>query len=165
MSHARQWITTISLYSSRYEKCRMPVTQCRTVTSLDVTDSLHSSWYEETINHAMSHARQRIITSSLYSSRHEEMSHAQWHNIARPHHWTLPDSPRGFFVCEQTHTNKLLTSLSLTSTTFILTDVGRLVTSAKEVMFSSLFVCLSVSNFVQKSYETELHEILREGWQ
>ena len=35
----------------------------------------------------------------------------------------------------------------------------KFITSAKEHMFSSLFVCLSVSNFVQK------HEIFREGWQ
>jgi len=32
----------------------------------------------------------------------------------------------------------------------VLTLVSLLITSAKEVMFSSLFVCLFVSNFVQK---------------
>ena len=37
------------------------------------------------------------------------------------------------------------------------------IASAKEVMFSSLFVCLFVSNFVQKL--PDLHEIFREGWQ
>jgi len=33
------------------------------------------------------------------------------------------------------------------------------------VMFSSLFVCLSVSNFAGKNFRTDLHEIFREGWQ
>jgi len=41
---------------------------------------------------------------------------------------------------------------------------GPFVTSAKEVMFSSLFVCLSVSNFAQKR-PNGLHEIFRETWQ
>jgi len=43
-----------------------------------------------------------------------------------------------------------------------------LLTFAKEVMFSSLFVCLSVcltvSNFAQ-NLRTDLHEIFRKGWQ
>jgi len=39
------------------------------------------------------------------------------------------------------------------------------ITFAKEVMFSSLFVCLSVSNFAEKNFRTDLHEIFREGWQ
>ena len=32
-------------------------------------------------------------------------------------------------------------------------------------MFSSLFVCLFVSNLVQKNFPTDLHAIFREGWQ
>jgi len=32
-------------------------------------------------------------------------------------------------------------------------------------MYSSLSVCLSVSNFAQKNFRTDLHEIFREGWQ
>jgi len=41
------------------------------------------------------------------------------------------------------------------------------VTSAKEVMFSSLFVCLSVCLLatLRKNFWTGLHEIFREGWQ
>ena len=41
------------------------------------------------------------------------------------------------------------------------------VTSAKEVMFSSLFVCLSVCLLatLRKNFQTDLHEIFREGWQ
>jgi len=39
--------------------------------------------------------------------------------------------------------------------------ITNIVTSAKEVMFSSLFVCLCVSNFSQKLQ----NEIFREGWQ
>jgi len=39
------------------------------------------------------------------------------------------------------------------------------ITSAKEVMFSSLVVCLSVSNFAQKNFEMDLHEIFREDKQ
>ena len=34
-----------------------------------------------------------------------------------------------------------------------------------EVMFPSLFVCLSVRSFVQKNFRTDLHEFLRKGWQ
>jgi len=45
------------------------------------------------------------------------------------------------------------------------------VNSAKEVMFSSLLVCLSVCRFVgllatlRKNFRTDLREIFREGWQ
>jgi len=45
---------------------------------------------------------------------------------------------------------------------------GFLFTSAKEVMFSSLFVCLSVYLLLatlRKNFRTDLHEILTEGWQ
>ena len=44
-------------------------------------------------------------------------------------------------------------------------------TSAKAVMFSSLFVCLSVCLSVcliatlRKNFQTDLHEIFREDWQ
>ena len=39
------------------------------------------------------------------------------------------------------------------------------ITSAKDFTFSSLFVGLSVSNFAQKNFRTDLHDISREGWQ
>jgi len=35
----------------------------------------------------------------------------------------------------------------------------------RQVMFSSLSVCVSVSNFAPKNFRTDLHEIFREGWQ
>jgi len=38
-----------------------------------------------------------------------------------------------------------------------------LITSTKEDMFSASYVCLSVSNFAQKNFQTDLCEILREG--
>jgi len=40
---------------------------------------------------------------------------------------------------------------------------GELVTSAKEVMFSSLFVCLSVCLLatLRKNFQADLHEIFR----
>jgi len=40
-------------------------------------------------------------------------------------------------------------------------------TSAKEVMFSSLFVCLSVCLLAAlcKNFQMDLHEIFRESWQ
>ena len=43
----------------------------------------------------------------------------------------------------------------------------KLIAPAKEVMFSSLFVCLSVclSATLRKKIWTDLHEIIREGWQ
>jgi len=37
------------------------------------------------------------------------------------------------------------------------------ITSAKEVMFSSLFVCLLAT--LRKNVRTDLHEIFRKGWQ
>jgi len=45
--------------------------------------------------------------------------------------------------------------------------LGVFVTAAKEVMFSSLFVCLFVclSGTLRKNIQTDLHEIFREGWQ
>jgi len=41
------------------------------------------------------------------------------------------------------------------------------ITSAKEDMFSSLFVCLSVCLLatLRRNFPTDLHEIFREGWQ
>jgi len=40
--------------------------------------------------------------------------------------------------------------------------LGTLVTSAKEDMFLSLFVCLLAT--LRKNVQTDLHEIFREGW-
>ena len=38
-----------------------------------------------------------------------------------------------------------------------------IITSTKEVMFLSLFVCLLAT--LRKNFQTDLHEVFREGWQ
>ena len=46
---------------------------------------------------------------------------------------------------------------------FVSKPIYLFLTSAKEVMFSSLFVCLLAT--LRKNFRTDLHEIFREGWQ
>jgi len=46
---------------------------------------------------------------------------------------------------------------------FTVATTNFIITSAKEDMFLSLFVCLLAT--LHKSFQTDLHEIYREGWQ
>ena len=62
-------------------------------------------------------------------------------------------------------------SIDIRSILLVITVLFCVITSAKEVMFSSLFVCLSVCLSVcllatlRKNFQTDLHEFFRESWQ
>jgi len=46
--------------------------------------------------------------------------------------------------------NLVVNIVNILNRSFEFTGLGIIVTSAKKIMFSSLFVCLSVSNFARK---------------